>query len=113
MHEMSLMASIMEIADNQLVGVDFQRVLKIRLQVGQLANALEDALRFAFEAFSKNTLYESAELEIVVVPATWQCPSCGHQFESDIGVLKCPKCAGQGLQLIKGRDLVLESLEVE
>lgn len=70
----------MEIADRELQGMIVHRVNKINMQVGELANALPDALQFAFEAFSQDTIYAGGTLQI---------------------------------ELIKGKDLILESLEVE
>ena len=113
MHEMGLMASIFEIAENQLLGIEYQKVLKVKLKVGKLANALEDALRMAFEAYSQDTAFAGAQLIIEEVPATWHCNECSQEFEAEVGMLLCPRCNGRDLQLIGGRDLLLESLEVD
>lgn len=113
MHEMSLMASVFEIADRELQNISFERVIKVKLLVGQMANALEDALRLAFEAYSQDTAFAGAELEIIDVPATWHCAQCSHEFVADIGIIICPECQGKDIELIKGKDLLLESLEVE
>ena len=113
MHEMSLMASVFEIADRQLADIPVKRVLKVKLQVGKLANALEDALQLAFDAFSQGTVYQGARLEMETVPATWRCDSCGLDFTADVGAVTCPNCNGMETRLIGGRDLILQSLEVE
>lgn len=113
MHEMSLMAGVFDVINDMQAKHDFKKVLKVKLQVGELTNAEPEALEFAFKAFSRDTGVEDAELEIEVVPLIGHCSSCGLEFKIENGIFRCPKCQGLIVDLVSGRELVLESMEVE
>ena len=50
MHELGIMSGVMDSVQQAANEAGAQRVLKISLSVGEMTEAIEDALRFAFEA---------------------------------------------------------------
>ncbi len=113
MHEMSLMASIFDIVTQNLAAYPGVRVLQVRLVVGAMTNVVPDAMQLAFEAMSRGTPVEGAVLLIEEVPLTARCGACGWQGELAVHRLLCPACSALQLEVLSGRELYVDSLEVE
>ncbi|WP_407307877.1 hydrogenase maturation nickel metallochaperone HypA [Desulfosporosinus sp. SB140] len=113
MHEMSLMGGIFEVIDRTLSLHDVKKVLQVKIKVGELTNAEPDALSMAFEAYSKDTLCEGAELIVERVPLRGCCKNCHYEFTVKTMYFLCPRCNSTSIEVIQGEELLLESLEVE
>jgi len=112
-HEMSLMGGVFEVIERTISQHDVKRVLQVKLKVGELTNAEPDALDMAFEAYSKDTLCEGAELIVERVPVRGRCRSCRNEFPVKTMFFLCPNCQNTSIEVIQGEELLLESLEVE
>lgn len=113
MHEMSLMASIFDIINQNLTAHPGVRVLRVKLVVGAMTNAVPDALQMAFTAMSRGTPVEGAELLIEDVPLTARCLECEWQGGIEQYKFLCPVCSSMQVEILTGRELYLDSLEVE
>lgn len=111
MHELSIMTSILDIVLEEANQASAKKVLSISLQIGAKSGVVIDALEFAFDVATKNTIAEGAKLDIEVVPLKGECASCGHQFTSE-DFLVCEKCGGLG-KILSGQELKIQSIEVE
>jgi hydrogenase nickel incorporation protein HypA/HybF len=90
-----------------------QRVHRIVLKVGALAGVEPEALRFAFDVVTRNTLAEEAELEVDSVPARAYCAACEAEFEAEGSfILSCPRCGSLSGDLRQGRELELSRIEM-
>ena len=112
MHEMSLMGGVFDVIEQTLSQHEIKRVLQVKLKVGELTNAEPEALNMAFEAYSKDTVCEGAELIVERVPVRGRCQTCHEEFAVVTWLFVCPKCHS-GIDVIQGEELLLESLEVE
>jgi hydrogenase nickel incorporation protein HypA/HybF len=81
--------------------------------VGHLRQVVPGALEFAFELTAAGTSVEGAELDMEVVPAAGRCRSCGVESELAGFPLQCAGCGSSDLQLIRGEELLVDSLELE
>ena len=107
MHELSLACSIVE-ACAERAGND--RVLRVTLEVGQLAAVLPDALRFCFDVCAQGTVLEGATLDILEMPGRGVCRNCGRStaVSSPYGLCEC----GGVLHIVGGRELRMKEMEV-
>lgn len=90
------------------------RVLRVRLRVGALSGVVEQSLQFSYELATAGTLLENSTLEVVHVPVTIHCHECNA--DSDLpGVqsFRCLCCGKPSGDLRRGRELEIESLEIE
>ena len=110
MHELSIAESVVSIASRQ---ADGRRVTKVRMKVGHLRQVVPSALAFGFELLAEGTPVEGAELEMERVPAEGTCRVCGAESRLDSFPLQCPGCGGFDLEVLKGEELLVESLELE
>ncbi|MHB9095068.1 MAG: hydrogenase maturation nickel metallochaperone HypA/HybF, partial [Eubacteriales bacterium] len=90
-----------------------QRVTKVILVVGEMTNAMPDALEAVFTVFAHGTKVEGAELQIRMIPLTARCTECEWEGSIERHVFICPHCSSLGLEIKSGRELYVESLEVE
>ncbi len=70
MHELSIATAIVDACAERAGGA---RVLRVRLEIGQLAAVMPDALRFCFDVCAQGTPLEGAELDIIEIPGRGAC----------------------------------------
>ncbi len=112
MHELSIMESALNLALAQARESGASRVHVLRLRIGALSGVVPDALQFAFEVLTPDTLAEGAELVIENVPARFWCETCRREFESADMFAECPSCSRPSSELRAGREMELTSLEI-
>jgi hydrogenase nickel incorporation protein HypA/HybF len=114
MHEMGLALQIVEIAKAslppELAGARIQRV---NLKVGKMAAVVPESLRFCFEAITRNTPLEGAELCMQEVAVAARCRACGHEWTLEEPVFRRPACDSGDVRMLSGRELDIVSIEVE
>ncbi|WP_248484247.1 hydrogenase maturation nickel metallochaperone HypA [Tepidibacter aestuarii] len=100
---------IKENADNH----NLKKVNKIVLKIGEFTCVQESALRFAFEAFSKDTKVEGADFIINKIEASAKCDNCEEPFKVSFTNKVCPKCNTFSNNIITGYELLLDEIEGE
>lgn len=108
-HELGLMESLVAAVDEKAEGA---RVVRVRLEIGQLHAVVHDALRFAFEVCARGTSLEGATLEIVGIPARARCDACGAEHAVAAHLFPVCACGGVDLTVIQGRELWVPEVEV-
>ncbi|MEU6218872.1 hydrogenase maturation nickel metallochaperone HypA [Streptomyces sp. NPDC047022] len=115
MHEMSIaMAVIGQVEEAAERAGDVTAVRSVRLQVGELAGVVPDALSFSFELACAGTVLEGAELITDVVPGRARCAPCAHEWAVGMPpLLSCPLCDGGSTELLAGRELQIVAVRWE
>ena len=114
MHEVALVQALIEQVENEVRQSGRQgRVSRLELVVGRLSGASPDALRFAVEVLAPGTLIETAQLDITEPCAVCRCRECGVASPIDELVAACPQCHSPSVTIEGGRDLLLQSIELE
>ena len=114
MHELGIMTGVMEAVDRAARDAGATAVLGITLEVGEMTEAIPDALQFAFEVLQESDpMIANAELHVTMVKPFSRCLECGAEYEHDRFHMLCPECNGAFTQLIRGRELRIESMEVD
>lgn len=113
MHELSVTQSVLEIALAHAQRAGASRILQISLAVGELSGIVGESVQFYFDFISKGTMAEGAELAFRHVPARFRCLDCGAEYESDGPDWTCPRCGALRPMAVGGRELLVESIEVE
>ena len=120
MHEVSVMAGIVESVLKELEKHDVLRVEEVQLTLGELTFLGEEQLQFAYEIITRETALEGSTLVIVPEETELQCPSCGYQGKADkvgeefhmaMPSLACPKCKGK-VKVLKGQSCRVTSMRV-
>ena len=113
MHELSIIESILEIAEEHAREANSSSITVIRLRLGQFTAIAREALEFAFDIARLGTLAEHARLEIEVVPLILHCIVCDAATQpTNARCFHCVQC-GFPLKFVSGKELQIESIEVE
>jgi len=113
MHEMGIAEQIVEIALKSIPGdIADPKVERMNLRIGQFASVVEDSLRFCFGIIVKDTPLSETELVIETVPVLVHCNKCGFEWEVDNPIFKCPECRGTDLEMLSGREIDIDSIEL-
>ncbi|MGV8123310.1 MAG: hydrogenase maturation nickel metallochaperone HypA [Candidatus Xenobiia bacterium LiM19] len=117
MHEMSVLLNIFETVEEtlrkQFENTAEVKVEKITLQAGKLSMVVPEALQFAFTVAREGTIFQKALLDIKEIPLVATCNECGEKITMDRPVFTCTKCDSFDLHIISGRELFIESVEIE
>ncbi|TVZ40509.1 hydrogenase nickel incorporation protein HypA/HybF [Alteromonadaceae bacterium 2753L.S.0a.02] len=112
MHEMSLCEGVLQVLEDTAAQQQFQRVIRVWLEIGQLAAVEKNAMSFCFDVVTRNTLAEGAQLEIIEVKAEAWCLQCASVVTITQRYDACPKCGSYQLQINGGDELKIRELEV-
>jgi len=86
---------------------------KVGVKIGEISALDPEALRFCFEAITRDTNMEGLQLEIEICPFRYRCQACGQEFAVVDYQTQCPRCASFHTECIGGEELDLAYLEVE
>jgi len=109
-HELSIADAVVELAARHAAG---RRVTRVEVKVGHLRQVVPDSLAFAFELVADGTVVEGAELVLEEVPAAGRCRACGAESPLREFPLCCAACGGLDVEVIRGEELLVDSLELE
>lgn len=112
MHEMSIAQSIVDIVERELASNGVEQLKAVNIAVGKLAAVVPEQLAFCFSMITVETSLARATLNIREVPLGYTCSVCGEEFTSGGMAIVCPKCGDTHINLISGRELTIESIEV-
>ena len=113
MHELAITQSMLDLVLEQAGKAGASEVGKINLVVGKMCGFVEECVQFYFNFLSQGTLAEGATLSFTVVPVTARCRDCGETFELKEFEWTCTHCQGNSLEITGGKELSVESIEVE
>ncbi len=114
MHEVSIAQNIInEIEDLISEGRIMGPVRSICLRIGQLTTVVHENLKFLFGILSRGTMLEGAQLKIEKVPIRAACRVCGNRFEISDARFLCAQCSSPEIEILSGREMEIEAVEVE
>jgi hydrogenase nickel incorporation protein HypA/HybF len=114
MHEMALMGDILELVREDAAEKGLHKIEKVELIVGEIANAMPDALRMAFDIFREQHPHfftERAELVIHLEEAEAECVLCGKKYSPDQKIALCPNCNVPSGKVLTGESFQVLSYE--
>ena len=113
MHEMSLAESVLQIINDSAAAENFQRVRSITLEIGKLSAVEPDAMRFCFDAVTRGSIAEGAELQIIETPGVGVCIECGAEVAMQEKYGICTDCGCAHLKITGGDQMRVKDLIVE
>ena len=114
MHELGIMTSVLDTVRASMQQAGATKLIGVKLRIGEMTEAIEDALMFAFDALiDDDPLMEGATLEVEMVAPKSRCLECGAEFNHDRFHLFCPECESFATTLLEGRELYIDSIEVD
>ena len=112
MHEQSIVASLLSMALEDAEKNSARRIVSIKLVVGELTGVEKDAVVFYFGFMAKNTIASGASLEFDYTKAQLRCRDCDIIFPREQLEFNCPECGKKAVEIVGGRELYIESMEI-
>jgi hydrogenase nickel incorporation protein HypA/HybF len=131
MHEWDLAEAIVATALEYAKKNGAMKIVKIVVVLGELQAVDPDILRFAMDRVRENTLAAEAEISFVDEHAEFACRVCVHRWtlcedalddeaREDIhfvpevvhAFLKCPACGSRDFEVVSGRGVYIQVMEV-
>jgi hydrogenase nickel incorporation protein HypA/HybF len=113
MHEFSIATSLLSIITEEAVQFQRATVTSVNLKIGTLSGVVPEALEFAFQVLSEGTAAEGARLVIERVALRIACHACGRASMPADPFIICPHCGSGDVEIMAGRELEIESMEIE
>ncbi|TYO95402.1 hydrogenase maturation nickel metallochaperone HypA [Desulfallas thermosapovorans] len=113
MHELSLIHALIDTVVQSARENGITKVTKVKLVVGESHGALPDALQFAFDILTVDTVCAGAELAIEKNALLLKCRECAREFHPEGYLFCCPGCGVSNAALVKGNELYVEYFEGE
>ncbi len=113
MHELAITQSMLDLVLGEAEKAEAKSVAKINLVIGEMTGVVDRAVQFYFDFLSKGTTAQGAALSFRVIPTTARCRQCGKDFELGEFNWTCPYCQSNNMEIIAGKELFVESIEVE
>ncbi len=112
MHEMSIAQSVFDIVQEEMARHGVEELKVINLAVGKMAAVVPQHLNMCFGMLADNTNLAGTVLNIRETPLKYSCMACGHIFTSEDMKFNCPECNEENPDLIGGKELTIENMEV-
>lgn len=112
MHEVSLLAALVDQIEELAPRENFDRVLKIRIAVGAWSGVESSCLEFCYPEVTRNTVLEGSELILEPVGIELECKSCGRISHPEAETVFCSGCQSGEVVVKKGKEFQILDLEV-
>ncbi|MBK9152037.1 MAG: hydrogenase maturation nickel metallochaperone HypA [Saprospiraceae bacterium] len=112
MHELSIVLSIVKIAEKEAVKAGADKIRKIELEIGELSGIEMESFNFAWKEAIKSTMLADASKEVQRTPGKARCLECGSEFRMNHLYDGCPQCNNYFVDVIGGKELNVVSIFV-
>lgn len=113
MHELGITQGILDIAVEKAGEAGSHRVTDIYLVIGDASSIIDDCVQFCFDFVSKDTIAEGAKLHFNRIPLEVRCRNCDNEFSPQKQAWECPRCKKWEVDIIRGKEFYMESIEVD
>lgn len=112
MHELSIVMSILEIADAQARKARATAINEIELDIGMLSGVEMQAFDFAWQQAVKETPLAHATRVVNRIEGVGRCVDCNTEFQMQQLYDACPACGSHFISIQQGKELRVKSLVV-
>lgn len=110
MHELSIVMSIVDIAQQQAKQANASIIEEIELDIGCLSTVQMDAFEFAWRQGVKETILEGTIKKINRIKGKAKCFDCETFFTLENLFDACPNCGQHLIDIVEGKELRVKSL---
>lgn len=120
MHELAMAQSIMDSVIDNAEKHGATAVTNVILEIGSLAMLNPEQVQFLLGVLKEDTIAQDAEFVIKEIPAKIKCLDCGYEGEAIVDdsdhyapMINCPKCNTYRVEVINGKDVIVQNISVE
>lgn len=114
MHEFSICQTLVATVLKELGRVKGKRInlKKVRVNAGQYHRLVPASLKAAYKILTADTPARGSSLLVKTIPLKLKCNQCGWKGITRDVLFACRKCGGADMDILGGKELFLESIEV-
>ena len=112
-HEFSIAQTIVQTVLAELKKVQPARLVRARIVAGHLHQIVPANLTLAYKVLTKETAAAGSFLSVRRVPITAECRQCHWRGKIRGALFVCGRCKGSDIEITGGKELYLDSIEVE
>ncbi len=113
MHELSIAISMIDQVMEECVNRGGLAVEAVHMRLGVFAGVDKDALLFSYSLACEGTPLQGSRLVVETVPLLVYCPACKQErTPPSVYQICCPVCLTPTPDILTGREMEVESLEV-
>lgn len=112
-HEFALTQTIVQTVLAELKKIQPARLVRARIVAGRLRQVVPANLTFAYKVLTKATPAQGSVLTIRSAPITARCRHCTWSGKIREAHFACGACGSGDIEITGGRELYLDSIEVE
>ncbi len=112
MHELSIVMSIVDIAQQQAERANAQSIDEIEIDIGCLSTVQMEAFDFAWDQAVRETILDGAAKKINRIKGKAKCLDCEASFAIENLYDACPECGQHLIDIVEGKELRVRSLVV-
>ena len=113
MHELSLAVGIVDQVKNVAKREKFNKVSSINIEIGELSGVIPESLKGALSIAVLDTILENTAINFDIISGLAICKECKTEYELHSFADECPKCNGYLKTIIKGKELLIKSIDVD
>lgn len=116
MHEFSICRTIVKAVLEEVSKIRQDKPVcleKAQIAAGEYHRLVPESLKLAYEVLTKGTRAEGSKLKIRTVPLRLACKACGWKGRARDFLFACGRCQGTDVEIIAGKELFLESIDVK
>jgi hydrogenase nickel incorporation protein HypA/HybF len=111
MHEFSIVQNIIDIVTDSAIKHQVKQVRAVEVEVGKASGVIREAMEFAWNAGTKGTMLENAELKIMEIILEVRCMVCGKHYTPAEIYESCPGCGDISPEVLTGDELSVVAIE--
>jgi hydrogenase nickel incorporation protein HypA/HybF len=113
MHEVAIANEIMDLVLKKAEEHNAAKVTKIKLMIGELTSIVPEALDFAFVSITPGTPLQGVKVVMKKVKLKGKCGDCNKEFRIKHMMYICPKCRGTNIKILSGKEMIIQSIDME
>ncbi|MEW5784848.1 MAG: hydrogenase maturation nickel metallochaperone HypA [Bacillota bacterium] len=113
MHELSIVASIIDSISADARERGIKKISHIRIVVGEFSSVNTGALTFALSHVTRGTILADAAVEVTVREAREKCEHCNREFKPQLPFFQCPTCGKTAFSSSESRQIYIDFYEGE
>jgi hydrogenase nickel insertion protein HypA len=114
MHEYSITCSILEILQKVVGENNLKKVKKVNFQLSKLSNIEPESVKFYFNFLTKDAeIFKGARLYFKKINIKVLCNDCSKTYDLKSFEVRCPRCSGKNVNIVKMDDIKIMSVEAD
>lgn len=123
MHEFSTAQAILNTILDAAKSYPVEKIIQIKLEIGEFTLLNHAQLRFALKTISKGTPAEGAKILIKTLKGKIKCSDCGyegeleslppHSYVISFSPFQCPKCGSPDTDILGGRETNIKDIKLK